>query len=70
VRALLGKPDTIEQPLTEDELGRLGEAIAIAHPAEARCMGVVAFLKEHGPAVLSAMGASGARPVSSRRRAV
>jgi hypothetical protein len=57
VRALLGKPDTIEQPLTEDELGRLGEAIAIAHPAEARRMGVVAFLEEKGPAVLSAMGA-------------
>ena len=57
VRALLGKPDTIERPLTADDLGRLGEAIAIAHPAEARRMGVVAFLKEQGPAVLSAMGA-------------
>jgi len=57
VRALLGKPDTLQEPLTPEELGRLGEAITIAHPAEARRVGVVAFLAEHGPAVLAAMGA-------------
>lgn len=57
VRALLGKPDTLQEPLTPEELGRLGEAITVAHPAEARRVGVVAFLEAHGPAVLAAMGA-------------
>jgi hypothetical protein len=56
VRALLGKPDTLQEPLTPEELGRLGEAITIAHPAEARRAGVVAFLEQHGPAGLSAIG--------------
>jgi len=55
VRTLLGKPDTLQDPLTPEELGRLGEAIAVAHPAEARRAGVVAFLEEQGPSVLSAM---------------
>jgi hypothetical protein len=57
VRALLGKLDTLQKPLTPKELGRLGKAIPVAHPAEARRVGVVAFLDEHGPAVLAAMGA-------------
>ena len=42
--------------------GRLGEAITVAHPAEARRAGVVAFLEGHGPAVLAARGAGS--PVS------
>lgn len=58
VRGLLGKPNTLQKPLSPKELARLGEAISIAHPAEARRAGLFRFLEEQGAAVLAAMGGS------------
>lgn len=58
VRGLLGKPDTLQEPLSPDELVQLGEAVSIAHPSEARRRGLLRFLEEQGIEVLAAMGAA------------
>jgi hypothetical protein len=65
VRSLLGRPDTLQEPLSAEELARLGEAIAIAHPAEARRAGLVPYLRKHGGGVLEEMCAAGS--TASRR---
>jgi hypothetical protein len=56
VRNLLGEPNTLQEPLSAQELSRLGEAIAFAHPAEARHAGLIAYLVKHGVPVLADMG--------------
>jgi len=56
VRNLLDTPNTQQEPLSTQELSQLGEAIAFAHPAEARRGGLVAYLLKHGVPVLSEMG--------------
>jgi hypothetical protein len=56
VRGLLGKPDTLQEPLSPDELAHLGDAISIAHPSDARRRGLLRFLEEQGAEVLAAMG--------------
>lgn len=58
VRGLLGKPNTLQRPLTENEMQLLGEATAPLHPAEARRAGLVTYLAEHGDEVLAAVGAA------------
>lgn len=58
VRGLLGKPNTVQQPLSVEESRLLGEAIAKTHPAEARRQGLMTYLSAHGGKVLADMAAA------------
>jgi len=58
VRGLLGKPDTFQEPLTEQEMQELAKAAAPLHPAQARRAGLMPYLSTQGRDLLIAMGAT------------
>lgn len=47
VRGLLGKPNTLEAPLTAEECASLAEMLAFAHPPEAQRGGLLPFIERN-----------------------
>jgi hypothetical protein len=54
-RSRLGEPDQMPPDFTPAEEVALAEAVAFAHPPEARREGIVPFLKTRGTAVLGSL---------------